>query len=48
MVYGFPVIRYLDDLSPESVIDGLFQLSREVDALAVVASDQPQLHDALL
>jgi len=47
LVHGRPIVRYLDDLSAENIIDNLIQLSREVDALAVVALDQPLVHQAV-
>jgi len=47
LVHGRPIVRYLDDLSAENILDNLLHLSREVDALAVVAPDQPQINQAV-
>jgi len=47
MVHGRPIVRYLEDISPESIIDSLLQLSREVDALALVAPDQPTINQVV-
>lgn len=47
LVHGRPVVRFMDDLSPENVIDNMIALSREVDALALVAADHPKINHAV-
>lgn len=47
IIHGRPSIRFLDDLSPENVAENIMALSREVDALAVVAQDHPKINHAV-
>lgn len=47
MIHGRPMVRFLNDLSPDHVAESLFTLSREVDAIALVASDQPKIGQAV-
>lgn len=47
IIHGRPVLRFLDDLSPENVVENLMALSREVDVLAVVAANQPKINHAV-
>lgn len=47
IVHGRPVVRFLEDLSAENVVDNLMTLSREVDAVALVAADHPKINHAV-
>lgn len=47
VIQGQPVVRFLDDLSPDSVVEALIALSREVDAVALVAADHPRINHAV-
>jgi LacI family transcriptional regulator len=47
IVHGRPVVRFLEDLSPENVVDNLMAISREVDAVALVAADHPRINHAV-
>lgn len=46
-IHGRPTVRFLDDLSPDTVIANLMALSREVDAVALVAADHPKINHAI-
>lgn len=41
------MVRFLNDLSPDHVAGSLLTLSREVDAIALVAPDQPKIGQAV-
>lgn len=45
--YGRPIVRFVDDLTPENVAVQLARLGNEVDAVALVASDQPKVNHAI-
>lgn len=47
LIHGRPTIRFLDDLTPEHVAENLVSLSREVDAVALVAADHPRINHAV-
>ena len=46
-VRGTPVVEYLDDLSPASIVEALRRLGSRADALAVVAADHPNIAQAI-
>jgi len=45
--HGRSLIRFSDELEPEKVAETLFSLSREVDAIALIASDHPKVNHAV-
>lgn len=47
LIHGRPVVRFMDNLSPENVIDNLIALSREADAVALVAADHAKINHAV-
>jgi LacI family transcriptional regulator len=47
LIHGRPVVRFLDDLTPDNVAENLMGLSREVDALALVAANHPKINHAV-
>ncbi|MFC3532806.1 LacI family DNA-binding transcriptional regulator [Vogesella facilis] len=44
---GRPLVSFLDELTPEQVVSRLWQLSKQVDAIAVVAADHPLVSQAI-
>ncbi|QJU57909.1 LacI family DNA-binding transcriptional regulator [Sphingomonas sp. AP4-R1] len=47
IIHGRPVVRFVEDLTPDNVVDHLMALSREVDAVALVAADHPRINHAV-
>ncbi|WP_313440062.1 LacI family DNA-binding transcriptional regulator [Novosphingobium sp.] len=47
LIHGRPIVRFLDDLSPENIVENLLALSRDVDALALVAANHPKINHAV-
>ncbi|MQB46135.1 LacI family DNA-binding transcriptional regulator [Rhizobium sp. ICMP 5592] len=45
--HGRSIVRFVDDLTPDNVAANLEKLGREVDAVAIVASDQPKINHAI-
>lgn len=45
--HGRAVVRFVDELAPENTANSLLALSREVDAIAVITSDHPQVNHAV-
>lgn len=44
---GKAIVEFLDELTPQHVVAKLHELSRKVDAIAVVAADHPQVSQAI-
>lgn len=47
LIHGRPSVRFLDNLAPENIVENMMALSREVDALAIVAADHPKINHAV-
>ncbi len=46
-IQGRAVVEYLDSQSPDTVAQGLRELGRRVDIVAVVAADHPVVHESI-
>lgn len=47
LIHGRPVVRFVEDLAVDNIVENLLALSREVDALALVAVDHPRINHAI-
>ena len=46
-IRGRPVVEFLDDLTPPSIVSTLHRLGAKVDAVALVAADHPNISQAV-
>lgn len=47
LVQGRPVVEFLEELTPQAVVEKLHRLGSKADALAVVAADHPHVNQAI-
>lgn len=45
--HGRPIVRFMDDLSPDKATEAIFSLSREADVIGMITSDHPQVNHAV-